>query len=189
MNLSLTSKCGLTPRTATSLPTELTDCHTNGKQQLKWMPPCKSILACDPDWTYSNITNACYKMIYNLNWTDAENACVSEGAHLASIHNPLEDHFLDEFTKTGISFSSGYVWVWVGLNDLAGVGSWTWTDGTPFDYFNWAPSEPNGLDSARCVEILPDQWTQDDGYFQRWANTYCTLQMRAGVCQKPARLN
>uniref|UniRef100_A0A8D2F6Y4 C-type lectin domain family 4 member F n=1 Tax=Theropithecus gelada TaxID=9565 RepID=A0A8D2F6Y4_THEGE len=60
-------------------------------------------------------------------WHEAEQFCVSQGAHLASVASKEEQirAFLVEVT--------GKVYYWIGLTDRGTEGSWCWTDGTPFN--------------------------------------------------------
>ena len=32
---------------------------------------------------------------------------------------------------------------WIGLYEKGRDGQWEWTDGTPYEYDNWRPGEPN----------------------------------------------
>ena len=69
---------------------------------------------------------------------------------------------------------------WVGLNDIAQEGTWVWSDGTPNDYQNWAPSEPNDyLSNEDCVRtiggLIPNQ---------KFNDAPCANPNRF-VCQKP----
>ena len=34
-------------------------------------------------------------------------------------------------------------------------GSWTWIDGSPFNYTNWPPSGDSGEDDKNCLELVP----------------------------------
>eukprot|EP01052_Picozoa_sp_SAG31_P009323 SAG31_NODE_487_length_14980_cov_9.526376_16_plen_286_part_00 len=45
---------------------------------------------------------------------------------------------------------------WIGLNDQEREGRLSWTDGTPVDYFNWAPGEPNDWISLDPNDYKPD---------------------------------
>uniref|UniRef100_A0AC35FZL0 C-type lectin domain-containing protein n=1 Tax=Panagrolaimus sp. PS1159 TaxID=55785 RepID=A0AC35FZL0_9BILA len=37
---------------------------------------------------------------------------------------------------------------WIGLNKLEILGNWSWTGSSPFDFKDWAPSEPSNLSCA-----------------------------------------
>ena len=51
-------------------------------------------------------------------------------------------------------FAEGTGWPWIGgLRDPLNPDIWIWSDGTPWDYSNWAPGEPNDLGGEDCVEI------------------------------------
>ena len=39
-------------------------------------------------------------------------------------------------------------------------GTWSWSDGTPWDYENWAPGEPSG--DGNCLEIRYEDGTWND---------------------------
>ncbi len=94
-----------------------------------------------------------------LTFDQAEDFCVQEGGHLASIHSYGENAFI--FGKIGPnSLSSALLglamaqkaeWelsacddtvittVRIGLWDPLQNHNWSWTDGTPFNYSNWYP--------------------------------------------------
>ena len=54
---------------------------------------------------------------------------------------------------------------WLGGFWLGGQG-WSWSDGTPWDYENWAPGEPSG--DGDCLEGRPDS----DG---KWNDRGCNI--------------
>ncbi|XP_012586917.1 PREDICTED: C-type lectin domain family 4 member F [Condylura cristata] len=58
-------------------------------------------------------------------WHEAEQFCVSQGAHLASVTSVEEQAFLVKFTQTSNH--------WIGLTDRGTEGFWRWVDGTPFN--------------------------------------------------------
>ena len=41
--------------------------------------------------------------------------------------------------------------LWIGLNDLAENGNFTWIDGEPFAFFRWYPGEPNNIGTEHYV--------------------------------------
>ncbi|XP_054846331.1 C-type lectin domain family 4 member K-like [Eublepharis macularius] len=59
-------------------------------------------------------------------WREAEEACMSHGAHLTSVASKEEMEYLHGKTR-GIMF-------WIGLTDQKEEGNWTWTDGTKYNH-------------------------------------------------------
>ena len=103
---------------------------------------CTIIQGCDV-----TINGSCYAHVDdNLNWNQAENCCVAWGGHLASIHSDDTNILLN-----GIRNQDR--WTWIGLSDTADSGDYVWTDGTPFDYENFAPGQPSYL-SETCFLFL-----------------------------------
>uniref|UniRef100_A0A1I7Y2A6 C-type lectin domain-containing protein n=1 Tax=Steinernema glaseri TaxID=37863 RepID=A0A1I7Y2A6_9BILA len=75
----------------------------------------------------------CYQPVAFLtDFHSAEKVCVEFGGHLASIHNRWDNGALIESDQIG-----NY---WLGGQDINSDGSWTWTDGSAFNYNNWAAS-------------------------------------------------
>merc|ERR1719369_2479292 len=88
-----------------------------------------------------------------LSWEAAEMHCQKwlSGAHLASVHSPEEQAFIvDNFPKN----------IWLGGTDISQEGTWDWTDGTPFDYSDWYPGEPNdhGINQDCLWERKEHKW-------------------------------
>ena len=89
------------------------------------------------DWEYYNEANKYYKELREkMNWIPArqtcQNICPGSG-DLASI----KDENATNFMKNKLSL---YYSVWIGGEKKD--GKWSWTDGTNFDYENWASSRP-----------------------------------------------
>ncbi|XP_045739941.3 C-type lectin domain family 4 member F [Mirounga angustirostris] len=107
-------------------------------------------------------------------WHEAEQFCVSQGAHLASVTSEEEQAFLVRFTSTSYH--------WIGLTDGSEEGSWRWVDGTPF---NVAQSR------AFWHRNQPDNWKHWDGQTedcvhieQKWNDMRCDTPYQ-WVCKKP----
>ncbi|CAG0898192.1 unnamed protein product [Cyprideis torosa] len=81
-----------------------------------------------------------------MTWTAAEDHCVSFGGHLASIHSQEEMDFL--FSKM-----EKYDYYWVGGNDVAEAGTWTWIDGSPFEFEKWISRYPSATTNWNCMQI------------------------------------
>ena len=121
----------------------------------------------------------CYKYPEGdtANWADAESKCQSllTGAHLASIHSAEEMQFVRDNVPTDHTVAS---WIWLGAN-LNGEGSWTWTDGSSWDYTDWYPGQPDNLGgSENCLEELLYAGVKG------WNDRPCD-QIRQVVCKAP----
>ncbi|XP_076991213.1 C-type lectin domain family 4 member F isoform X3 [Tamandua tetradactyla] len=107
-------------------------------------------------------------------WNEAEQFCVSQGAHLASVTSEEEQAFLTKSTSTSYH--------WIGLTDRGMEGFWRWADGTPFSSAGsrkfWDKNQP-------------DNWRHKNGHTedcvhiqQMWNDMYCDATYN-WVCKKP----
>jgi hypothetical protein len=93
-----------------------------------------------------------------VSWPDAVASCDQSGGHLVTINSEEENQFVYNLEPD----------TWLGASDAAQEGVWAWVTGEPFSYTNWAPSEPNNLDTETYLayftgpppgpEWLPGQW-------------------------------
>nr|XP_012417230.1 PREDICTED: C-type lectin domain family 4 member F [Odobenus rosmarus divergens] len=107
-------------------------------------------------------------------WHEAEEFCVSQGAHLASVTSEEEQAFLVRFTSTSYH--------WIGLTDRSEEGSWHWVDGTPFSV---------AQSRAFWGRNQPDNWKHGDGQRedcvhieQKWNDMRCDTPYH-WICKKP----
>jgi hypothetical protein len=89
-----------------------------------------------------------------IDWPEAEAICESTGGYLTCIETQAEDAFL--LTLAGTARP------WMGLNNEADVNTWVWVNGSPVDYTNWMPGQPDYPDTERWGKITADG-TWDDG--------------------------
>ena len=113
----------------------------------------------------------------NRNWNQAEDCCVAWGGHLASIHSDTTNILLN-----GIRNQDRFTWI--GLSETATHGTYVWTDGTPFDYENFAPSEPNSTNGESCFHFF-----NKDREEQEWNDYQCNRDswenvLTSYICQK-----
>ena len=72
-----------------------------------------------------------------LSWTEARDYCRTHHDDLASIHSSTEQAAVAALCPSGTNGC------WIGGSDSAQEGTWTWSDGTAWDYTNWNTNEPN----------------------------------------------
>ena len=102
----------------------------------------KCVLPCPQDWEENN--DHCYLWSKTKqNWTKAEQMCIKNGGHLASITNQDIHNYIWDKIQSATERS-----VWVGGTDKEEEGTWKWSDGSVWDFANW-PAEPNNF--KKCV--------------------------------------
>uniref|UniRef100_A0A3Q3QX77 C-type lectin domain-containing protein n=1 Tax=Monopterus albus TaxID=43700 RepID=A0A3Q3QX77_MONAL len=108
---------------------------------------CKT---CPEGWTWFG--DYCYKFNFSeLDWADAEVACIAAGGNLASIHT--KDHY--DFVKGLIKTSAGSdKQTWVGGTNAVKEAVWLWTDGSKFENKLWEPRQPSkGHGVEHCLVL------------------------------------
>ena len=153
-----------------------TDPNLNGAY-VNYAPP--SLSACGgvcsdslPGFMYVGTFNG-HKYFCSLQpntWENAKAICRSVGGDLISINSAAENAFITSKIMGATA--------WIGLNDVRSEGVYEWSDGSPLNYTNWYPGQPNNAngDQDHC-EILPDG-TWNDQY------PNCT---REFICEIPCQ--
>ncbi|XP_071494107.1 echinoidin-like [Diadema antillarum] len=125
---------------------------------------------CPPLWTA--FQGHCYRYfsVENTTWYEAELHCRSfavpcnerDGApqlgHLVSIHSQEETDFIVSLYETVRNKRvSTKTRVWIGLHDKVTEDTFTWSDGSPLDYRNFAPGQPNSYQGEQdCISFCVD---------------------------------
>ena len=89
-----------------------------------------------------------------MTFSDAENWCVAQGEHLASIHSAQEN-------AAAVAQCSD---CWIGLHCVGNSQfDFEWTDGSDWDYTNWNSGEPNNWQNKNedCVHMYSTGYWND----------------------------
>uniref|UniRef100_A0A914EFC4 C-type lectin domain-containing protein n=1 Tax=Acrobeloides nanus TaxID=290746 RepID=A0A914EFC4_9BILA len=135
-------------------------------------------------------------MIRNMSYDSADKACNSIGGILASIHNDEEAMFLASFSSFGSMYPNNPTTqypkqVFIGLFDPFHNQVWTWKDGTPVNYTNWEPNQPdNGGGKGQYCGSIASTWTDSSDFYRAWRiggwdDEYCDYPLDS-ICQKKA---
>ena len=81
-------------------------------------------------WVINPANGHAYKKIQCQDWHDAQQKAVEEGAHLVSINDEDEQHWLQVIFRSHST--------WIGLTDVEKEEEWQWDSGEPVTYTNWA---------------------------------------------------
>merc|ERR1711973_901575 len=132
---------------------------------------------CPSGFKYFAKGNKCYKFYpEKVSWNVARTHCLSIGGDLASSPDNQTNEFLTTLT-------SEYTWIG-GYRYPKGSNSFHWTDGSPWNFTDWASGQPNNNGGDQnSVAINWDElgkWDDEDGDDPKWASPYI-CQMSTGI--------
>ena len=90
-----------------------------------------------------------FKAQGGITWSAAEANAEGLGGHLVSVHSGAESSFLQSLVSSGSAGETTYGYYrgpWIG--GALTSGSWGWSDGSPFNYRNWFPGQPDNYDGV-----------------------------------------
>ena len=114
-------------------------------------------------WVVCPENGHAYKRIQCEDWIDAQTQATAERGYLVTINDETEQKWLQAVFGGQPS--------WIGLNDIAQEGQWTWDNGEPLTYTNWGLQEPGdtqywrrGLCHYRSFRKMGRLWPRTWGY-------------------------
>ena len=106
------------------------------------------------------------------NWIKAEEYCQNKGGHLASVTNER----IHEYIRSKIDQWHHETRFLVGGTDRDEEGKWKWTDGSHWDFENWAFNQPDDrFGGEDCLQVWPWQ--------QGWNDVGCNKEIKF-VCSQ-----
>ncbi|CAJ0925764.1 unnamed protein product, partial [Mesorhabditis belari] len=101
--------------------------------------PATKPAECSLGWYYDRRFNSCYKVVTPnssiLDFNSANEVCQNASAQLASIHSAEENELIVALASD-LSLTVSVISYQTLLGARRVDNTWTWTDGTPFDYNN-----------------------------------------------------
>ena len=114
---------------------------------------------CELGWSFYN--GSCFYTSDTCEtWSKASTICRRMGANLPAIESQEENVYI-QHRHNGEK-------AWIGLNDIAIEGLFTWVDGCPDKFRYWAESQPNDFRGEDCVHTL------GPGHGYMWNDVDCT---------------
>ena len=111
-------------------------------------------------------------------FTSCSDAGQTAVAHLASIVDSRENTFLFNLIES-LAMELPPAPVWMGLNDIAAEGRWTWPDGKQYVYKNWERGHPHNQGNADCMAMPGERPGAG------WVSVNC-MEEFSYICKMPA---
>jgi len=147
---------------------------------LQYFSTCQ--LKCNEAEGWEPHKNKCFKTFStenDISWMDANFNCNNERGQLASIPNEETNDFLKTVSASERTIIGGFATGQAPNPDL-----WTWTDGTPWSYMNWAPDRPNNEGAGGMQEYCLEM-NRDQDQIGEWNDVVCHDSYATSyICQK-----
>ena len=139
--------------------------------------------SCPENWEENE--DRCYLWpSHKRSWKEAELFCKEEGGHLASVTNQK----IHDYIWSKVDRKNKETHFWIGGTDQAEEGTWTWTDGSPWNFSKWGTKPKKQPDNHNwdfdwrededCLQIYHRRST--DG----WNDMTCSSEKKF-VCSRP----
>ncbi len=138
---------------------------------------------CQPDEVTSPDRQSCYQVeTSTLGWAAARTACVNKGNgyDLATVDGLQENAFLMSILPSS--------WTWIGYNDIATEGDYSWSSGSSSTFTSWLDGQPDDCCNTNpdCAQYYNGTATSFKGVWDDWS---CDDASYNSVCERPANPN
>ncbi|WKY09771.1 hypothetical protein Q1695_002261 [Nippostrongylus brasiliensis] len=131
---------------------------------------------CDEEWAYVARVHSCYLVPHHpLTWEQAEEYCQEYDAHLVSVGNSIESHFV----RLMADQHNPLFLTWIGLSRETNTSDalFSWSDGSDVNYTSFRSGEP--ADWGNCVALSSSMETNG------WMTIDCNYS-QFFLCEKQA---
>jgi putative hemolysin len=132
---------------------------------LLFVLPALVFCAC-PNGGYQWQTNCYYFQANGTDFPEAEANCISQGGHLASVHDSFTNALLTGHAVNIFQKQKDY---WIGLSNLKTPKKLAWIDGTKLDFVDWDKNQPGNGTGIRCasVDLKTGLWRVESCFQQK----------------------
>ena len=140
------------------------------------------VVLAEGDWTYLEHTGLFYRYFESpQRWTDALCSCQASAppgytGNLASVLDNTTNNFVTNLIGPNVAWLGGF------QNSSRADEPWRWSDGSAWDYENWAEGEPNNQLWNNVREDYLEIWGEQKGQWND-CNNECARANSGYVCQ------
>jgi len=120
-------------------------------------------------WVQSPNTGYWYRLTNaQQGWVAGEAIAVQCGSHLASIHSSAENTWIFSTYQVATAVKG---WMWVGGHNIVDASNASWSDGSAWDYWNWAAGQPNNASPTQHFleyNFLLSGWADTEDSYNSW---------------------
>ncbi|CAJ0938794.1 unnamed protein product, partial [Mesorhabditis belari] len=134
---------------------------------------------CLPGWSHSKHFQACYIIIYDLDYEEAKSNCQSMESKMVYVEGETKNLLLLSLIRSEPSKTGNLLLGAQRMNNR-----FYWDNGSEMNYTHWGSQEPittNG--NENCVLLVTDRNEILSSKFSRWKTTPCNVKQKFSICE------